>query len=256
MPRTIWISLLLVAVLGLAATTFWFSEPPSAPSQAATPNPSAQPSNVGASVAEAVVEPSSNTQDAEDPDDDNTEIVMGLRVRKDRNCEVTRQYVDLGDGRVTESFACVTEPEPGKYDHYTNEELAVLSYDTADAAAELGRRLHESDPLVAKNYMLRALALEPDNVNPVRWLAGVSFSLRGDSDQAKEAIANDYVLRRVLSHFEDSANPAFVVRDGLEAGMSRSDFETLEQVVQHDLNTIRQIQIEVSGETTLAEDAL
>src|SRR5210317_2066381 len=59
-----------------------------------------------------------------------TEIVHGLRVRKDRNCTIEPRFIDIGDGNVVKAFACVphAEPGPGFYDIYDNATLAKLAY--------------------------------------------------------------------------------------------------------------------------------
>ena len=187
-------------------------------------------------------------------DDAETEVVMGIEVRKDRNCIVERHYVDLGDGNVTEAFRCVpTSPAAGEYAHYSNEELRVLAYGDARAAGVLGKRLADIDPRRAEALLLRAVALQPDNVAPVMWLVAHSHSLRGESQEAQRARAYTYVLTRTVQALGSDADIAWVLRDLRRAGFTLEDVARLDSEVRKNLRRIRDIQLEVLGETTIDE---
>ncbi len=119
-----------------------------------------------------------------------TEIVMGIEVRKDRECAVQRHYVDLGNGTVTDAYSCVpNESVSHDYDRYSDEELRVLSYSDARAASILGKRLVEVDLAESRRLLLRAVALKPANLDPVMWLAAQAYSLRGRDPASQNARA-------------------------------------------------------------------
>ena len=186
-----------------------------------------------------------------------TEIVMGIPVLKERNCTVTRHYIDLGNGIVTEAFSCVPhEKVPGEYDLYSNDELAVLAYSDAKAASTLGKRLIGRDSRQSREWMLRAVALEPGNVEPVMWLASQAYSLRGDSKAAKIATANAYVITNTARALGSTADIDWIVEDLQQAGFSEEGFAFLDKSVKSDLRTIRDIQLDVFGHSTIEEELL
>ncbi len=186
-----------------------------------------------------------------------TEIVMGVPVRKDRNCSVTRHYVDLGNGTVTEAYSCVPHATaPGAYEQYSNEELAVLAYGDARAAGTLGKRLVEADPPRARRMLLRAVALEPGNVEPVMWLASQAYSLRGDSSAARMAMANAYVITGTARALGSRADIDWIVEDLRGAGLDDEGFAALDRFVKEDLRRIRAVQLDVFGHSSIEEDLL
>jgi len=183
-----------------------------------------------------------------------TEIVMGIEVRKDRGCSVQRHYVDLGNGTVTDAYSCVPDrPVVGDYDHYSNEELRVLSYSDAEAAAVLGKRLVEEDLSESRRLLLRAVALKPANLDPVMWLAAQAYSLRGNSPAAQKARANTYVLARTAQALGSVANISWVLEDLDQAGFDNEAIARLEDRVRRNLRRIREIQLEVHGESVVDE---
>lgn len=183
-----------------------------------------------------------------------TEVVMGLEVPKERDCKVKRIYVEHANGSITDVVRCVREAAPDAYAHYTHAELVVLAYDTAGAAIELGKRLHERDPEAARAYMLRALALDPSNISPVAWLAATSYSLRGNTPEARRAIANQYVVTKILEHFNPEQSATWIIGDALDAGMTHDDIRALDDRAKEDLIDIRDIQLEVFGSATVEVD--
>ncbi|MGI9261922.1 MAG: hypothetical protein ACR2QR_07790 [Woeseiaceae bacterium] len=183
-----------------------------------------------------------------------TEIVMGVEVRKDRGCSVQRHYVDLGNGTVTDAYSCVPdEPVVDDYDHYSNQELRVLSYSDAKAAAILGKRLVEVDLAESRRLLLRAVALKPANLDPVMWLAAQAYSLRGRSPAAQNARANTYVLARTAQALGSDANIAWVLEDLDQAGFDNDEIARLEDQVTENLRRIHEIQLEVHGESVVDE---
>lgn len=183
-----------------------------------------------------------------------TEIVMGIEVRKDRNCSVQRHYVDLGNGTVTDAYSCVPNgPVVDDYEHYSDEELRVLSYSDARAASVLGKRLVDVDLDESRRLLLRAVALKPANLDPVIWLAAQAYSLRDASPRAQNARANTYVLTRTAQAMGSGASIEWVLEDLERAGFNAADIARLEERVRENLRRIRDIQLEVYGESVVDE---
>ncbi len=186
-----------------------------------------------------------------------TELVMGIAVRKDRDCIVQRHYLDLGNGTVTDAYSCVPlSADYDDYDHYSNEQLRVLSYGDARAASVLGKRLVETDPARSEALLLRAVALEPGNLDPVMWLSAQAHSLRGDSKAADRARANTYVLTRTAQALGSDATIEWILADLEAAGFDAADVRQLEHRVREKLQHIRTVQLEVFGESTISEVSL
>ena len=238
---------IVVAAIAIAVALAWrvVTQEPEEPARQAETVDQADP------VTSPVPQPVPERRDVAEPQ---TEVVMGLEVRKDRNCKVERIYIENADGSITEAVHCVSEPAPNPYAHYTHAELMVLAYDTAGAAIELGKRLHASDPEAARAYMLRALALDPSNISPVAWLAATSYSLRGNTPEARQAIANQYVVTKIMEHFNPEQSAAWIVGDALDAGMTHDDIRLLDDRARGDLMDIRDIQLEVFGSATVEVD--
>lgn len=179
-----------------------------------------------------------------------TETVMGIEVRKNRNCDIERRYIDLGNGTVVEAFTCVPRHASTRaYEDIGIETLEVMAYDDWQAASVLGKRLVETDLDKSRQYLLRAVALRPDNLDPVMWLSAQVYSLRGDTLEAKNAIANNYVLARTAKLLGSKTDIDWIAEELREAGFDDADFVELERGVQDNLQYIRKVQIEVFGES-------
>ena len=186
-----------------------------------------------------------------------SEMVMGIRVRKDRGCAVSRHYIDLGNGTVTEAYSCVREEiVAGDHDQYGNAVLETLAYSEAWAASALGKRLVQKDPARARTLILRALALEPQNMEPAAWLASQAYSLRGGSVEARAATAESYVLTRVMRELGADVRVEWIIDDLRNGGLDGAAIAALDGRVANDLRSIRNVQLEVIGTTTIREDLL
>jgi hypothetical protein len=184
-----------------------------------------------------------------------TETVMGIQVRGDRNCTVTRHYLDLGDGTVSEAFSCDRPERPtSAYDAYASRTLEYLAYGDAEAASTLGKRLAETDPARARALILRALALQPQDIEPAMWLASQAYSLRGSTAAARRATANSYILTRIVQELGGDVAVTWIVEDLRESGFEDADLARLDARVARDLRRIGDIQLEVLGERTIRED--
>ena len=241
---------ILLSIAALAATALWLLDQPAYERVTAD---GSQETHPGVTAPVTPVERQIAAPRASGIEDTATETVMGITVRKDRNCTVTRHYLDLGNGMVSEAFSCVApEGAPGEYAHYDNETLAALAYSESGAAGALGKRLVEADPERARTLILRALALEPRNVEPAMWLASQAYSLRGGSVAARRAVANHYVITRVVRELGAEVGLDWIVDDLREAGFDDAAIAGLDARVEDDLHDIREIQLEVFGESTIA----
>jgi hypothetical protein len=201
----------------------------------------------------------SNSPQIDETADSNFETVYGIKVRKDRNCTVEPRYIDVGDGTVVEAFTCTpnTPREAGPYDKYDNETLALMSYSDALAAEVLGKRLAEQDPDQARQMMLRSVSLEPQNADPVLWLASAYYSrVATNGVPALAEMSEKYRLTRIAEELGTAGAASAIRQSLLDAGLQEADFQNLEEQLQQDLATIRQIQLEVFGESTLPEVSL
>jgi hypothetical protein len=196
------------------------------------------------------------TEDSSSGIDANTEIVHGMRVRKDRNCTVELNYVDAGDGNVIEAYSCTPNQaaEPDEFDQYTNETLAGMAYSDASAAEALGKRLAESDLESARELMIRSAALRPENPQSVLWLASAYYGLVAvNGEPAINEMMENYVLARLAEELGTSGAANGIKGQLAKAGFEDKDFRQLEDVVNAELTTVREIQLEVTGSSELAE---
>ncbi len=188
-----------------------------------------------------------------------TEFVYGIEVRKNRNCTVELHYLDIGDGTVIEAYSCKSNQPPaaGLYDGYDNEALAGMAYSDPVAAEVLGRRLADHELERARGLMMRSVALRPENTFPILWLAGANYgSLAVNGEPALAEMAENYLLARVAEEIGTPGAATSIREHLIEAGFEDGDFEELEIEVKVDLKQIREIQLEVTGQSDLAEVSL
>ena len=183
-----------------------------------------------------------------------TAAELGLEAGALDGCRPMRFSVRLPDGSQREAVVCARpDSGPDTYAGYSNAALEVLAYADAHAAATLGRRYADTDRERSRAYSLRAVALDPDDLAPLSFLRVHLYSLRGDSDAARTAIAQTYVLTQVARALGSNASIDWVLRDITEAGFSNREIAYLDRWVDHDLDYIRNVQVEVYGTATAAE---
>ena len=85
------------------------------------------------------------------------------------------------------------------------------------------------------------------------WLAAQAHSLRGTSAAAQRARANTYVLTRTAQALGSDASIGWILADLQLAGFSLDDVRRLDEKVRANLRRIRDVQLEVYGETTIDE---
>ena len=101
--------------------------------------------------------------------------------------------------------------------------------------------------------VFRPVALKPANLDPMMWLAAQAYSLRGPSPAAQRARANTYVLTRTAQALGSGANIEWLLADLDRAGFTEGDIAGLEKQVRENLRRIREIQLEVYGESVVDE---
>lgn len=174
-----------------------------------------------------------------DPD---TEIVMGIEVRKDRNCTVQRHYIQSEDGTAKEAYSCVPNetPDVHPYWDYDNEALLSLSYGDASAAEILAVRRSESNKEEAMDLMIRSAALS-DDPRPLFWLAQNSYS-----DITIEQMKIRYVLISVAENMgHDSADASYWREKLIEFNVNERDIDSLDARVADVIETMQRIRQEV-----------
>jgi len=183
-----------------------------------------------------------------------TEVVHGIKVRKDRNCTVEQRYIDIGDGNVIEAYSCTPNqpPEPGDYDHYDDATLTTMAYSDPVAAEVLGKRLADSDPVSARILLIRSVALRPQNTDPIQWLASAYYGLVAENGEpALREMSENYLLQRIAEELGTSGATDAIRLHLTRAGFREKDFLEMEEAVRVDLNEIRAIQVEVTGSSDL-----
>jgi len=188
-----------------------------------------------------------------------TEFVYGIEVRKNRNCTVELHYIDIGDGKVVEAYSCKPNqpPAPGVYDEYNNETLAGMSYSDPVAAEVLGKRLADYELERARMLLMRSVALRPKNTLPILWLASANYGLIAvNGEPAIGEMSENYLLARVAEELGTSGAATSIREQLIEAGFQEKDFLELEMEVKVDLFEIREIQLEVTGQSDLTEVSL
>jgi hypothetical protein len=193
------------------------------------------------------------------PPEIETEVVHGLEVLKDRNCTVKLNYIDIGDGNVIEAYACTPNQAmgplgPREYEQYDDATLSVMAYSDPVAAEVLGKRLADSNRVVARFLLIRSVALKPENTAPILWLASAYYGLVAENEEpALREMSENYLLQRIAEELGTSGASEVMRRQLIEAGFRDEDFLEMEEALRVDLNEIRAIQVEVTGSSELTE---
>lgn len=187
--------------------------------------------------------------------DDGTEMVLGLRVRKDRNCTVQlREYV-TPEGEMFSAYSCTPNnpPPPNPLAHYDNEALATMAYSDADAAAELGHRLIASDTPRAYEMLVRASALDGGNTLHLTWLAEQAFgAIAINGEPQLDNLSRQYELAAVAVQLGDSPYKFEYLKSELARfGVGADQLRELDARANELLQSMRDIQQTVHGEITL-----
>lgn len=183
--------------------------------------------------------------------DDGTELVLGIRVRKDRKCTVELKDYVTPDGRMFSAYTCTpNEPRPAHpYAHYDNETLASMSWSDAEAAALLGQRLIDQDTGRSYELLIRATALDGDTRH-ISWLADMAFNPTAVNGEPHVAnLEGRYKLAELNARLgSDPVLPKTLKRELANAGIGKHRFLELDARAGALLRAMQDIQRDVFGE--------
>lgn len=196
----------------------------------------------------------SETPPATDVVNDDTEIVLGLQVRKDRDCKVELKDYVTPDGDMFSAWSCTphSPPSPQEYAHYDDATLEVMAWSDADAAALLGQRLVERDTQKSYEMLIRATALDND-FRHLTWLADQAFGVVSvDGEPHMGNLGQQYELASVSRELGDSSGRSDYFRQELiNAGADEKQLTGIDEQVGQLLQQIRDIQATVFGEVLI-----
>ncbi len=190
-------------------------------------------------------------------DDNGTEIVLGVRVRKDRNCRVELKDYVTTTGEMFSAYSCTpNNPAPPHiYADYDNATLASMAYADADAAALLGHRLIGKDTRQSYQLLIRAAALDGGKVEHIAWLADQAFGaveINGEPQVAN--LKQQYELAALAARLGDNPAKARFLRNELKKiGLSEVQLGSLDKRAYALLQSMRNIQLTVLGEVTIVD---
>jgi hypothetical protein len=186
--------------------------------------------------------------------DDGTEVVLGIRVRKDRKCTVELNDYVTPDGRMFSAYTCKpNEPRPEHpYAHYDNETLASMSWSDAEAAALLGQRLIDQDTGRSYELLIRATALDGDTRH-ISWLADMAFNPTAVNGEPHVAnLEGRYKLAELNARLgSDPVLPEVLKRELVNAGVGEGRLSELNARADALLLVMQDIQRDVFGEVRI-----
>ena len=235
----------LAAVLGVGTAAYLATDTASRTASEERLRPTAQPS-LAADAPRARRDTASPATAAGD-----SEVVLNVRVRKDRNCDIElNDYVTTG-GEVFSAYRCKprTPRPPHPYAHYDNGSLEALAWADPEAAALLGMRLAGSNPEKSYEMLVRATALD-GNVAHLAWLADQAFSaVRIDGALQVDNVKRRYELTALASRLGGDPSATQFLRDTLQdAGIDAYSLGRLDDRVEQLLESVHDIQRAVYGE--------
>ncbi len=185
-----------------------------------------------------------------------TEVVMGLTVRKDRNCVVTRHYLPNNDGTTIEAFSCEPISEtPRRFAHYTDEALRELAYSDAVASYEFGRRLinREGQEETATEYLLRSIALNDTEIGGIQLIVLQRFWDQFSEERGLEMRSRAYVFNSLAtmldSAYDNRKQESF--ERLVDSGLTEKDIANLDKESMALLQNLIEIQREVVGNSSI-----
>lgn len=189
------------------------------------------------------------------PADDETELVFGLRVRKDRDCRVELKDYVTPAGDMFSAYSCTPEPPSSqhKYADYDNQTLESMAYADADAAALLGQRLIDSDTGKSYELLIRAAALDGGNLDHIAWLADQAFgTVAVDGEPQIQNLQRRYELAALVARLNNDPEISDHLRNELiDLGITDSALARMDARVGELLESMQDIQRLVQGEVTL-----
>ena len=187
--------------------------------------------------------------------DDGTEIVLGLRVRKDRNCRVAFSDYVTPEGDMFAAYSCVPNSplRTHVYDEYDDETLATMAYADADAAALLGYRLIDENTRKSYQLLIRAAALDGGNIEHLAWLSDQAFgAVAVNGEPQLDNLQRQYELAALASRLGDAPGKSYYLKNELiRFGVDEEQLNLLDLRVDALLRMMREIQQTVLGEITI-----
>lgn len=187
--------------------------------------------------------------------DDGSEMVLGIRVRKDRNCTVELKEYVTPAGEMFSAYSCTPRDPapPHAYAHYDDDTLAVMAYADAEAAALLGKRLIGTDTRRSYELLIRASALEGGNVAHLAWLSDQAFGTVSVNGQLQLGnIKRQYELARLAARLGDASGRSAYLRNQLiEAGVATDQLAMLDTRAAALFQSMEEIQRTVLGEVNI-----
>lgn len=186
--------------------------------------------------------------------DDGTEVVLGLRVRTDRDCEIELKDYVTPAGEMFSAYTCTPSAirPPHEYAHYDDDALASLAYSDASAAALLGQRLIERDTGKSYELLIRATALDGDTQH-IAWLADMAFGnvdINGEPQVGN--LKRQYELAALTVRLGgDPAKARFLRNELVKTGLEQGQLDALDQRADALQQAMRDIQRTVLGEVTI-----
>ncbi len=187
--------------------------------------------------------------------DDDSEVVLGVRVRKGRNCRVELNDYVTTNGEMFSAYSCSPNtPRPRHiYADYDNETLTSMSYADADAAALLGQRLIHKDTHRSYQLLIRAAALDGGKVEHIAWLSDQAFgaiAINGEPQVAN--LRRQYELAALAARLGDGPGKTRYLKNELtRIGVDDDQIDSLDIRVDALLQSMRDIQRTVLGEVTI-----
>lgn len=239
----------IAAVLGASAaylTHPYFADDPGFTSAGPT-----HPGNIATPQQPAATSVAEQAQFA----DSGTEVVLGLRVRRDRNCHVELKDYVTTDGEMFSAYSCTpSHPAPAHiYADYDNETLASMAYADADAAALLGKRLIDKDTHTSYQLLIRASALDGGKTEHIAWLSDQAFgavAINGEPQIAN--LQRQYELAALATRLGDAPGKShYLKQELLKTGIDEDRLDELDLRVDALLRSMRDIQQTVLGRVTI-----
>ena len=187
--------------------------------------------------------------------DNGTEVVLGLRVRRDRRCRVELKDYVTTDGEMFSAYSCTpNHPSPAHvYADYDNETLASMAYSDADAAALLGKRLIDKDTPTSYQLLIRASALDGGKIEHIAWLSDQAFgAVAVNGEPQITNLQRQYELAALATRLGDSPGKSKYLKQELfQAGIDEDRMAELDLRVDALLHSMRNIQQTVLGKVTI-----
>lgn len=186
---------------------------------------------------------------------DDTEIVLGIPVLKDRDCQIELKDYVTTRGEMFSAYSCTPNnaATAHAYADYDNATLANMAYFDADAAALLGHRLIDRDTGRSYELLIRASALEGGNVEHLAWLADQAFgTVAIDGEPLLGNLQRQYELAALANRLGDGPGKAgYLKHELVRNGIDEARLDALNLRVNALLQSMRKIQRTVLGEVTI-----